>query len=251
MSFISRKYNQFTYFNLQLGRPVWGGKKVLDFGGNVGNILKDPDSTIDQHLYWCLDVSRDAIEMGERAFPEAHWSFYNRYNFAFNPTGIEGLPIPETGQKFDFILSYSVFTHTGETEMIELVEHLRGMLERGGLLAFTFIDPHYETWPGRYDGNNLKWRLDRSKEEYPGLDVESLLERARGASFCSLVNHRDLYLEGEEIRHYQPRDQYYLDVFYTADHIKSLFPEARILPPINGEMQHCCLFESLIKGKWQ
>ena len=47
MPHISQKYGQFQYFDIQLGHPVWRGKYVIDFGGNAGNILKDPASTID------------------------------------------------------------------------------------------------------------------------------------------------------------------------------------------------------------
>jgi len=47
VAFISSKMSQFTYFSLQLGQSDWSGRDVLDFGGNVGNILRDPNSTID------------------------------------------------------------------------------------------------------------------------------------------------------------------------------------------------------------
>jgi hypothetical protein len=31
------------------------------------------------------------------------------------------------------------------------------------------------------------------------------------------------------------------DVFYTAKFLQREFPEAEILPPVNGQMQHCCI----------
>ena len=36
---ISGRTSQFRYFDEQLGRPGWTGKKVLDFGGNTGGFL--------------------------------------------------------------------------------------------------------------------------------------------------------------------------------------------------------------------
>src|SRR3954447_15177839 len=88
LAFVSRKTSQFTYFAQQLGNSLWQGKDVLDFGGNIGNILRDPNSTIDIERYWCLDVDNEAIAVGRRSFPQAHWVWYNRYCFFFNPGGL-------------------------------------------------------------------------------------------------------------------------------------------------------------------
>ena len=58
--------------------------------------------------------------------------------------------------------------------MLELVNQFEGLLAHNGALAFTFIDPHYLSWPGQYHGNNLQWRLEREqaigtrKRQYPG-----------------------------------------------------------------------------------
>src|ERR687895_1207799 len=65
-SWISTRTGQFAYFDRQLQHPDWSGKKVLDFGGNVGNILLDPKCTIEPANYWSIDVSRDAIAEGRR-----------------------------------------------------------------------------------------------------------------------------------------------------------------------------------------
>lgn len=93
---------------------------MLDFGGNRGNILTDPDSTIEREHYWCLDVSPSAIEAGRAVFTGAHWLFYNRYSLQFNPAGVVDLGIPDAGPRFDYILGYSIFTHIGEVEMREM-----------------------------------------------------------------------------------------------------------------------------------
>ena len=45
LAFISQKHGQFTYFSMQLGEPDWSKLDLLDFGGNVGNILRDPTSS--------------------------------------------------------------------------------------------------------------------------------------------------------------------------------------------------------------
>ena len=71
--------------------------------------------------------------------------------------------------------------------------------------------------------------------------MQGLAERAKGAEWFVLVNGEDLYLETEQIRHYELERTYHM--FYTVDYMKSLFPHATILPPANDEMQHCCVIQ--------
>jgi hypothetical protein len=247
LAFLSTKTGQFTYFSMQLGERDWRGKQVLDFGGNIGNMLRDLNSTIDEDRYWCIDVVQESVEKGRTAFPRAHWVFYDRYCFFFNPQGISQLKLPEIPESFDYIVAYSVFTNTSRTDMLDLVEQLKAHLGDDGALAFTFIDPHYVSWPGRYDGNNLRWRLEREifLEQEKGnsldIDVDALCERARGAPWFVLVNGEDLYLETEVTKTYEVAQQRTYHTFYSVEYMKSLFPAATILPPVNDEMQHCCL----------
>ena len=89
-------------------------------------------------------------------------------------------------EKFDYIVAYSVFTNTSRTDMLDLVSQLEGKLAAGGALAFTFIDPHYSSWPDRYPGNNLVWRLEREiylegeKGNTLDIDVDGLADKATG-----------------------------------------------------------------------
>ena len=247
MAFLSSKTGQFTYFSLQLGERDWRGKNVLDFGGNIGNMLRDQNCTIDPERYWCLDVVAESIATGQAAFPKSHWIFYDRYCFFFNPDGARDLELPPLEVLFDYIVAYSVFTNTSRSDMLDLVKQLEAKLAPGGALAFTFIDPRYSSWPGRYNANNLVWRLEREifleKEKGNKLDIDvpGLAEQARDAEWFVLVNGEDLYLETEQTKHYAPEQQRTYHTFYTAEYLRSLFPNAKILPPVNDEMQHCCI----------
>jgi hypothetical protein len=247
MTFLSSKTGQFTYFSQQLGERDWSSKNVLDFGGNVGNMLRDPNCTIAEERYWCIDVVRESIERGKEAFPKSHWIFYDRYAFFFNPQGAKQLALPEIETLFDYIVAYSVFTNTSRTDMLDLVRQLENKLADGGALAFTFIDPNYHSWPDRDPRNNLVWRLEREiyLENTVGIDVQRLADRAKNAEWFVLVNGEDLYLETEQIRNYEPEEQRTYHMFYTVDYMKSLFPRATILPPANDEMQHCCLMRRI------
>jgi SAM-dependent methyltransferase len=243
MAFLSSKTGQFTYFSQQLGERDWSNRNVLDFGGNIGNLLRDPSCTIDEERYWCIDVVRESIERGREAFPNAHWIYYDRYAFFFNPQGAKQLELPPMDVLFDYILAYSVFTNTSRTDMLDLVRQLESKLAPGGALAFTFIDPNYHSWPERDTRNNLVWRLEREifLENTLEIDAPGIADRAKGADWFVLVNGEDLYLETEQIKHYEPAQQRTYHMFYTVHYMHSLFPRAMILPPANDEMQHCCV----------
>jgi hypothetical protein len=234
-----RKFGQFCYFDQQLGHPDWTGKTVLDFGGNQGNLLVDSNHRIRPRDYFCVDVIREAIDEGRQQFPEANWFHYNRYNCSFNPEGSADAPIPELGAEFDFIVAYSVFTHIARGEMHDLVGQLRARLKLRGTLAFTFIDPHRTSWPATYPGNNLRWRLEAARATAASVDVVGLLEKCRGAAWCTLVNGTELHVESDGIDGLRQATTYH--VFYTAEFLQREFPDARILPPPEGEMQGCCL----------
>ena len=223
------KTTQFAYFNQQLDHPDWRGKRVLDFGGNKGNLLRDPECTLRHEDYYCLDVIREAIEEGREAFPEAHWFHYDRYNCSFNPEGIVDLRIPDLAVEFDFILAYSVFTHTAWDETKDLVEQLRARLAPGGALAFTFIDPHWES--------NLRWRLEQRNTADR---VEQLLAESRDAKWCSLVNGTELYVNSSGSYQQKSGDCITYNVYYTEEFLREQFRDAKINKPVNGEMQHCC-----------
>jgi len=257
MAFLSSKTGQFTYFSLQLGEKDWSSKNVLDFGGNIGNMLRDPNCTIDHERYYCLDVVEESIRKGQEEFSRSHWIFYDRYSFFFNPQGVKNLKLPRIEEGFDYIVAYSVFTNTSRTDMLDLVSQLQSKLAEGGALAFTFIDPYYTSWPGRYHDNNLVWRLEREiylegeKGNTLDIDVPRLANEAKDAKWFVLVNGEDLYLETEQTRHYAPAQQRTYHTFYTVDYMRSLFPTATILPPVNDEMQHCCVITNQEKGTGQ
>ena len=223
------KATQFAYFDAQLDHPDWREKRVLDFGGNKGNLLLDPACTIRRGNYYCLDVIREAIEEGRSTFPEANWFHYDRYNCSFNPEGIVNLPVPAWGVEFDFILAYSVFTHTTWEETKELVAQLRAQLARGGTLAFTFIDPHWES--------NLRWRLEKRNSAD---QVEALLAQSRDADWCSLVDGTELYVNSSGTWSDKSENCITYNVYYTENFLREQFPDAKIKKPVNGEMQHSC-----------
>ncbi|HYC90750.1 MAG TPA: class I SAM-dependent methyltransferase [Thermoanaerobaculia bacterium] len=253
MSFVSQRVGQFTYFDAVLGSPGWSGKRVLDFGGNIGNLLTH-GSEIEPRNYWCLDVSRDAVEQGRERYPDAHFIFYDRYSWAFNPTGVRDLPVVDPGVRFDVIVAYSVFTHTSRAEMLDLLAQLRRLLAPGGVIAFTFIDPAYrharnaeETALGYFDGTNLQWRLEKTRRLNPDADIESMARRAATASWITLVDDATLFTEDDDPDHESSADKRSYLTLCRPERMLSILPDAHVVappraaypPPISWEMQHC------------
>jgi len=237
---VSTRSTQFGYFDELLGRPVWKGRTILDFGGNVGTFLAGAGSRVEQEHYWCIDLNRDVIEQGRRRYPRAHFVHYDRYNSQYNPGGVRYLPIPDCGLKFDIILAFSVFTHTDQSEMLELVGSLQRMLAPQGVLAFTFWDPNCDM-----SGSDCAYPLssDLVRRHFYAPEADEKVRRAR---WCIVINDR-LYVEpGDEfchqIRNGEPLESYCS--FFTADYVASLFPQGMILPPVRPEWQYCCILRS-------
>ncbi len=244
----------FSYFDRQLGRPDWESKRVLDFGGNAGHVLMDPSSTIDPRNYCCIDVLESAIREGRRRFSEARWIFYDRFNPGYNPHGQPGLAVPETDGEFDYILAYSVFTHTSKAEMIELVDELRRRLSPDGTLAFSFLDPSFDplcTHAESLASENGNLRYYLNLKNVRRVEIEPLLERASGARWCTVVNGGCLHIDDEDIQSEEFDELRRLradgclkalyDVYYTPEYLQTVFPDALVKPPVNGDRQHCCI----------
>ncbi|HKO58189.1 MAG TPA: hypothetical protein VJ276_20140, partial [Thermoanaerobaculia bacterium] len=99
----STRVNQFGYFDEVLGHPRWQGRKILDFGGNIGNFLVGVNGHVRHEDYWCMEVHPEVVEEGRRKYPSAHFVHFNRYSSEFNPDGIRNLPVPDDGIRFDLI----------------------------------------------------------------------------------------------------------------------------------------------------
>jgi SAM-dependent methyltransferase len=245
---LSTRQTQFSYFDQLLESPVWKGRKILDFGGNVGGFLAGAGDHVDHDDYWCLDLTQAALDEGRRNFARAHFVFYNRYSSYFNPNGARKLPVPDLGLKFDIILAFSVFTHTHRNEMLELVEQLRSMLAPQGVLAFTFFDPSYDrslSDPRLPSGTLLISTFERDQAKHPSPETEGMAQTARHPTWYLELDD-ELYVEpGNELcqqERWGKFEESYCS-YFTADYMASLFPGATVLAPVSPECQHCCILK--------
>ena len=236
---VSTRQTQFPYFSEVLDHPVWKGRRILDFGGNVGTFLASAGDKVDAEDYWCIDINRAVIEHGRRTYPRAHFVHFNRYSPQYNPYGIRNLALPDCGVTFDIILGFSVFTHVDAHEMVESVSALRRMLAPDGVLAFTFFEP-------RYDRSVSDPTLPRGSTVLRNLGPRGGTEMVKRARWFVIIDDR-LYVEPGSTVHHQTRQgrphESYCS-FFTAEFMHSLFPDATIREPVMREWQHCCILKS-------
>jgi hypothetical protein len=81
--------------------------------------------------------------------------------------------------------------------------------------------------------------LESARGTEASVDVAGLLEKTRGAAWCALVDGTELHVETDGIDGLQQLMSHH--VFYTAEFLQQEFSDAKILPPVRGEMQGCCL----------
>ena len=75
-----------------------------------------------------------------------------------------------------------------------------------------------------------------------GLEIKAIATPGHCPDHTALlVNGTDLYPESDDLADYPVHEQRTCHAFHTADYMKALFPHAQVLPPVNTEMQHCCI----------
>jgi hypothetical protein len=205
-----------SYFNHVLDAPVWGDVRILDFGGNWGNFLRDPQCAVRPEQYWCLDIDHHAVELGRRDFPTGNWHHYNRWNQRYNPSGNHDEPVPDMQTQFDVIIAYSVFTHTSRREMVETVrEELVPRLTSNGRCVLTLLTPD---------------RLPHFLTRYSQLEherVSAVVAQARNLrSGFYLFGRDNLVSVNAELP--QRPDRLSLTSFYLPEEMTSLWPDFRV-----------------------
>jgi len=81
--------------------------------------------------------------------------------------------------------------------------------------------------------------------------VDAILRKADNASWCTLANDQDLYIDNEDFKHYEQTEKESFCTFYTSSYMQSLFDESKVLPPPHeaypptpeSVLQHCCILQ--------
>ena len=110
----------------QLGRPVNGETRVLDFGCAWGRILRCFLKDCQAANLHGVDVDPTFVEVSRSTFP------YCRFD-QVNPLP----PTPFADGSFDLITAYSVFSHLAEHASLAWVKEFSRLLGPGGVVAVT------------------------------------------------------------------------------------------------------------------
>jgi SAM-dependent methyltransferase len=114
--------------------------RVLDVGCGTGLLAAALEGFLDERGRYCgTDLGAEAIAFCRDRF--------RRRNFAFLVNEPTALPLRD--EVFDFVVFYSVFTHTFPDETARLLSEARRLLAEGGLIfADLFVSPLVSRWAG-------------------------------------------------------------------------------------------------------
>jgi SAM-dependent methyltransferase len=219
MSFIVSRKPRLPIFQEALEIDDWKGLKILDYGGNMGNILQygiDADQ-IDPADYTCIDVDKQALAYGRECFPEATWIHYDRFNEVYNTDGKEYLKFPFEDSTFDIACAYSVHSHASyEAFKFDLLELKRvSNVVATSFVDIRFIDILRHKRQKEYEKVALEWRRPFPLETYR-----------------YYVNGTEIYYTKDEI----PKCDY-LITCYNRVWLKNEHPEITIVAPFNSHHQ--------------
>ena len=130
-----REPNIFPLFDNLVNSDITG-KKILDFGGNRGNLIHFSNGIILEEDYTSLDIDKDALDAGKLEFPNATWIWYNRYNYMYNSTGSVNAKFPIFKNNFDYIWTFSVVTHTDLLEFVKILQWMKNFDNAKVMVSF-------------------------------------------------------------------------------------------------------------------
>jgi SAM-dependent methyltransferase len=109
--------------------------KILDVGCGTGSLAEPlAEYLAADGLYFGTDLSEVAVQFCRAKFPQA--------NFRFEKNGMTTLPIE--GERFDFIVFFSVFTHTYPAETGALLAEAARVLRDTGIIVADVFESDIE-----------------------------------------------------------------------------------------------------------
>lgn len=132
--------------------------KILDWGGNCGNLLRDciDHDEIDIEGYTCVDVDQIVIELCKREIPEATWMFRPVTSPTHSSLEYDLDDVELPSDYYDVVVAYNVFNHMTTERFLSDLDKLLDSVKPNGKLLLSYTDIlHTE-----------KFILKRRKEQY-------------------------------------------------------------------------------------
>ena len=194
-----------------------------------------------------MDVVKEAIDEGAAGnFQSAPTGCTTTVTIAHStPRASVDILIPELGVEFDFILAYSVFTHIARKEMHDLVGQLRFAPSHAvGNAGFHLHRPSSLELAGNLARQQPAmaigigpWNRNLRRCRWPSRDMPRRW-RLKVQPWCRREPNSMSESDGIDWRANAHKSS---PVLLTAEFLQQEFPDAKILPPVRGEMQGCCL----------
>ena len=139
--------NRFDLFKAALGGNLTN-KTLLDWGGNRGNIVYFSNGEIAESNYTSVDVDNDSLVSGKLEFPDANFIHYNRYNWCYNHAGSTTEPYPTLESSYNYVICYSVYTHTDYQDMRDAVVYLKENVNYDTMLIhfYSLLEHEPQEW---------------------------------------------------------------------------------------------------------
>jgi SAM-dependent methyltransferase len=215
------KYNIDTYNYFKTFCDSIDNKTILDYGSNYGMFLKSSNGLFPKINYTGVDISLDAIKIGQHLYPEAKFIHYNGHNFMYNYSGeVDTKPVLDS--TYDLVISYSVFTHTTVDDMLKTIDWLYKHLNAGGKILATWLDVD------DYVSNNYFFQ-----------------KRVKEFGYCDKIETDTyLYLVDNKISA-TPTDCKYLQLFFKKQYLAELLKDYNFkladAPNVQGCFQSCLI----------
>jgi SAM-dependent methyltransferase len=182
--------------------PNWSSKKILDYGCNIGHLLRTSENRIISNNYTGLDVQEKTLKIAAADFPKANFILSNSYHPAFNKSGVAAFP--DVKEKFDIIFCIGVFTHCDMQYIKQHINFFKQLLNEKGVIIFSiWEDFHYP----RYLDFFLKFRLN--------IKVPNTVYQPFDRSLY-LINRNQVIVDQEIL---ELKEVDWLETFYKRDYL--------------------------------
>lgn len=162
--------NRIRYIKEATGWTSLANKRILDWGGNAGNLLRDglELGEIKASDYVCVDVDNEVMVQCAHEIPQATWITRQHQNPMYSPEIKQSIYPELPDHAFDLVFAYSVYSHESHRVLMSDLDFLRRHLAIGGTLLFTVVTAKTIAWFLEKRSCDYGWALP--KEVFDNID---------------------------------------------------------------------------------